>query len=254
MKSTVFVFVAAGAMLLACNNNRKSDGKSVEKADTVNVDTVKADTATYNDPTGIVSIRKTWTSKTISVNAGKKTPDIKQLALAFCKTYPQCETNKAMMACLISPNAALKESYEIASNGTKGNFSYHIDCKPRNGYIRCIATVETAPLTIACLWNRNNGHKLFAANMENTHENMAYDERLVVFYDYDSTTDVMTPDAALTDMIEKRVKGYDFYSVILPEQGKDIEVWAFTIDKDSDTSESKEMKLKWNGMNFDWVD
>lgn len=246
-------------MLLACNNNQKSDGKSVDKADTVKanivkVDSVKVDTATYNDPTGIVSIRKTWTSKTISVNAGKKTPDIKQLALAFCKAYPQCETNKAMMHFLTSPNAAIKESYEIASNGANGNFTYHIDSNPRNGYIRCIAMVETAPLTIACLWNRNNGHKLFAASMENTHENMAYDERLVVFYDYDSTTDVMTPDAALTNMIEKRVKGYDFYSVILPEQGKDIEVWAFTTDKDSDTSESKEMKLKWNGMNFDWVD
>ena len=250
MKSKIFAitFLAANLMFSACDNNQKNNGKSVESANPeYKVTATQSEESaaeektpdSSDDPTGIISIRKTWAGQTIKVDAGKSTVGIEQFAKAFCKTYPQCETNKAMLDYLNSPKDYKSDLFEI-------------DSKPRNGYIRCMMEVQTAPLTDVCYWNRKNGHKLFAAYMESTHESMAWDEHQVVFYDYDPATNIMTPEPALTEMIEKRVKKFDSYSVALPDEGKDIEVNAYTFDEENDSAEGEELKLKWNGMTFDW--
>ena len=253
------MFVAAGLTMSACGSKDKGDVKSAENEteesveSTDNVKTANATTANAaGDPTGIVAIRKVWKDKNIDVDAGDITPGIKEYALAFCKEYPKCETNKALMDYLLSPAADTKDVYDIPADPKNGEFNYHIESSPRKGHIRCIAEVQTAPLTDVCYWNRSNGHKLFAAYMECTHESDEYDERQVVFYDIDPATGIMTPDIALAEMFEERVKEYDAFSVVLPRDGKDIDVTGYIVDKENDSADTKDLLMKWNGLSFDW--
>ena len=235
------VLIAAGLMLTACDNKQKNDGKPVESDNTENVaaeDQTEEESAP-DDIEGIRSIAKEWAGKPIKVDAGKSAAGIEQFAKAFVKTFPLCETNKAMMDYLNAPNDYKNELYGI-------------DCNPSKGFIRSMMLVETTHETNICYWNRKNGHKLVAAYMEAGYEN-GETGNLPVFYDYDPATDIMTPEPALTDMIEQRMKSHDAYSLVLPQDGKDIVVYGFTTDEENDSADSEELLLKWNGMTFDWV-
>lgn len=245
---------AAGLMISACGNSQKNNDKSVDSDSTKDTPTAaqaEEEEDYYDTPSrGIDAIRAAWKSKTIKVDAGTTAPDIKELAFAFCKTYPQCETNRALMGYLNSPESSTKDEYEL---GLDDGFNYFINCIPKEGYIRCMGEIEVDRFTYGCYWNRENGHKLFAAFMEECWETADWDQCLVVFYDYDPATDVLTPEPALTDMIENRMKDYFIYIVRLPEEGKDIEVVGFeSIEEDACADET--FTLKWNGNTFNWVD
>lgn len=254
--------VAVGLMWSACDGKQKKDG---EYAEGVNTESEAAASRSEVDAAeeeevdaprrGIESIREVWAGKPIKVNRSNTVPDILQYAKAFCQTFPQCETNKALKEFLTSPDADKNEcQLDLASQDGEHTISYRINSNPRNGYIRCMAEVQTDRFTYVCYWNRKDGHKLVAAFMDECWESPSWDQCLVVFYDYNPTTDTMTPEPALTSMIEKRMKKYDVYSVELPEEGKDIEVLGFTIDEEEDSGEYDELKLKWNGQTFDWND
>ena len=229
----------AAMLMVACGDKQKNNGKPVDsdKLRGKVTATTKTDAApaSSDDPFGIASIRKAWTGKTIEVDAGDVDRGIEQFAIAFCDAYPQCETNKAMLDYLMSGKK--DELYDVIS-------------KPRNGYARCIMKVETIHVTEMCYWNRQNDHKLFAAFMSAASES-GEEDNLVVFYDYDPATDVLTPEPELTNMIERRVKGYDSFAVDLPDEGKDIIIHAYTVDKENDSAESDDTTLKWNGMTFE---
>ena len=265
MKKNYFIMMlmAAGLMMSACGGQQKNDGKAVESDDTEDVATTaqSEDEEEFDAPRrGIDDIREVWTDKTIEVNAGNNNPGIKELTLAFCKTYPQCETNEALRKYLSSPDAASMDTYQLDLPSHDGEYTltYDINCDSRNGYIRSMAWTQTDRFTYGCYWNRKNGHKLFAAFMDECWESIDWDQCLVVFYDYDPNTDIMTPEPALTSMIEKRMKDFSCYEVRLPEEGKDIEVHGIAISEETDEGEedweSVELKLKWNGDTFDWSD
>ena len=112
---------------------------------------------------------------------------------------------------------------------------------------------QTDRFTYACYWNRKNGHKLFAAFMEECWESVDWDQCLVVFYDYDPSTGNMKPEPALTKMIEERVKDYMCYYLRLPEEGKDIEVIGVE-SMEEEASADEMFTLIWNGQTFDWSD
>ena len=267
MKSNVFamMFLAAALMMLACDNKQKTNGTSVESDSIETVaaaaepeDDVEAQDFDADDeevPRGLDIIRKLWAGKTIDVDAGKSTPGIKQFALAFSKTYPQIGTNEALWDYLISPEAD-KDEFDIELNDPSLDdtmIPFHIACDSHNGYIRSMAGTQTDRFTYTCYWNRKNGHKLFAAFMEECGEAMNWDDCLIVFYDYDPSTGAMTPEPALTKMIEKRMKQYECYTVRLPKEGKDIEV--IGIDgREEDACADESYKLKWNGTTFHWED
>ena len=251
-------------MWSACDGKLKKDGESAES---VNTESEAAASRSAVDAAeegeegvdasrrGIESIREVWAGKPIKVNRSNTVPDILQYAKAFCQTYPQCETNRALGKFLASPDADKKEcQLELASQDDGYTNTFHINSNPRNGYIRCMEGVQTDRFTYVCYWNRKDGHKLVAAFMEECWESPSWDQCLVVFYDYNPATDTMTPEPALTSMIERRMKRYDAYSVELPEEGKDIEVLGFTIDEEEDSGEYDALKLKWNGQTFDWND
>ena len=223
--------VAAGLMMTACSNNSSND-KPNENGNKENV-------VTPADPSGIGAIRKVWAKGPFDLDKGDIDPDIETFAFAICKKFPQCETNKAMMEYLMDPKGYNNQDFKVESS-------------PRNGYIHCMELVQTTPITDVCYWNRKNGNKLVAAYMEASHESGEWSENLVVFYDYDPATDVMTPEPALTEMIEKRIKNFDSYAVVLPKEGKDIKVTGYVIDKENDSADAVELKLKWDGNTFEW--
>lgn len=261
-KYLAIMLMAAGLMVAACNNSQKNDGKPAENNNTENVANLVDENALDEEVTPpvrtIESIREVWADQTIKVDAGTGTPGIKQFTLAFCNMYPQCETNEALRQYLTSPDAANVNEYKVdlKSHDEDYVFTYHINCTPPKGYIRCMAEIQTNRFTYGCFWNRNNGHKLFAAYIEECWETSSWDECLVMFYDYDPATGIMTPEPALTSMIEQRMKHYGSYSVSLPEDGKDITVLGFLFDEDDEMGDFDlvELKLKWDGMTFEWAD
>lgn len=230
------VLIAAGLMMSACNNGSNQNQNGNNNSNKTENKVKPAN----NDPSGIKSIEKVWAAKAIDVDPGDITPGIEQFALAFCKEYPQFSLNKVLGDYII--------------DGTYDKSEYDIVKDPSHGYIHCMWKVQTAPLTDVCFWNRNNGHKLVAAYMEDTHESGEWSERLVAFYDFDPATNMMTPEPALTEMIANRVKKYGDYSVTLPRTGKDIEVSGYIVDEEEESADVKEMQMKWNGMTFDWVE
>ncbi|MBR1667247.1 MAG: hypothetical protein IJ693_03090 [Bacteroidaceae bacterium] len=256
--------LAAGMMMSACGGSQKNDDTVAGNDSTTNFATdtqAEADVADEEEyeiaRRGIDTIREVWKSKPIKVNLSNTIPDVLQYAKAFCKTYPQCETNRALKEFLASPENAQKEEgrIELPSNDGEYTLNYHIDNKPRNGYISCEMAVETFRQTDVCYWNRKDGHKLIAVFIDECWESASWDQCLAVFYDYDPATDTMTPEPALTDMIEQRMKSYKCYDVKLPKEGKDIEVKGFNggvNDEDEEPLIIDELKLKWNGQTFDW--
>ena len=61
----------------------------------------------------------------------------------------------------------------------------------------------------------------------------------------------MTPETELTNMVERRVKGYDSYEVELPNEGKDLLIHCYSYNEKEDNAEVDDINLKWNGMTFD---
>lgn len=262
-KYLAIMLMAAGLMVAACNNSQKNNGTPAENNNTENVanlvDENDLDEEDFTPPVRTIeSIREVWADQTIKVDAGTATPGIKEFTFAFCNMYPQCATNEALRQYLSSPDAANVNEYEVAlkSNDEDFVFNYHINCAPPKGYIRCMAETQTDRFTYGCFWNRNNGHKLFAAFIEECWETASWDQCLVMFYDYDPATGIMTPEPALTSMIEQRMKHYNSYSVSLPEDGKDITVLGFLYDEDDESGDFDlvELKMKWDGMTFGWAD
>lgn len=243
MKRTflAIMVVAAGLMMTACFNNSSNNNNPNDNGNKKNeVTPVQPEGKVVADPSGIDAIRKTWAKGPFDLDKGDIDPDIETFAFAICKKFPTCKTNKAMMDYLMDPKGYNNEEYKIESS-------------PRNGYIHCMRQVQTTPITDVCFWNRKNGNKLVAAYMEDTHESGEWAERLVVFYDYDPATDVMTPEPALTKMIENRIKSFDTYAVVLPKEGKDIKVIGYVIDEENDSADAVNLQLKWDGNTFDWV-
>lgn len=255
-KYFVIALLGVGMMMSACGNGQKSDGAAAE-GDSAKSETTaetQAEDEVEMPERGIDAIRKVWAEKTLKVEA-KGAVGIKAMALAFCKAYPQCETNQDLRDFLSSPNADKEEHVEAKDFPATGEMSYQIYNKASNGYIRCMLYSETNRYTYACYWNRKNGHKLFASFMVECWEHEDMDQCLVVFYDYDPATGEMKPEPALTKMIEERVKSDDYlcYYITLPEEGKDIEVIAVISDEPEASSDEMWM-LKWNGQSFDWED
>lgn len=264
MKYLTIMLMMSGLIVSACSNKLKSYGSDVE-SDSIESDSIARVTQRldsieaeyYVKERSIESIRRVWADKKIKVDADPAALGISQLALAFCQTYPQCDTNEALRRYLVAPHTDGKDldSLSFKSPTYKHTFTYWIEPALKNGYIRSMGETEVGRTTYVCFWNRKNGHKLFAVFMEECWETSTWEDCLVVFYDYDPATRVMSPEPALTDLIEKRMRDYDAYSVVLPKEGKDIMVMGFIFgdeEEEEDNSEYVELNLKWNGMTFNW--
>lgn len=248
----ILVLAAAAFLMAGCGNKQKENGQAAEKAANEGAATEQVaegdccdDDAEESGPTGIPFIRSNWADGfeygggRLRVELTDIKDNVNRFAAAFCRAYPYTQTNKQLRNYFLEPDEFDKELFRVES-------------KPRDGYVRCLMATETESQTQVCYWNRKNGHKLIAVYMEDNHENDAESDRLVVFYDYDPDTDLLTPVPSLNSMIEERVKGYDKYSVWLPQTGKNIEVLGYAIDRENDFADVETLTLIWDGMTFNW--
>lgn len=245
MKKCMFWMVLAttALMLAACGGKTAKTESEDEKSETAAVQ--EETTGMDEDDSDVLDgykqidkIRQVWASQTIATEG--KDVNIGMLAKAFCKQYADYQPNKVLLRYL---------------NGDKNYnegmpFSYDVRDMASNGYLRCLALLQYDMLTDCCYWNRNNGHKLVAFWLSSTYESSTMDRHLAAFYDYDPSTGIMTPEPKLTQMIEKTASQYDAYSVQLPEEGKDIMIYDFTINEEEDSADSKNYALRWNGYDF----
>lgn len=252
---TAIMIVAAGLIMTACGN-KAGNGENQDSTKVAeNQEVTVEDDEDFEAPVRtIVSIRETWADKTLKVDADKSKASIKDFTKAFCEAYSQCETNEALRRYLSDPDAAAKNEYSLEIDNPEYDYpdEFEIYSNPGNGFIRCMQILQTDRYTFACNWKRTNGHKLVAFYMEECWESPNWDQCLICFYDYDPATGVMTPEPALTEMIEKRMKQYELcYYIQLPEEGKDIEVTGVD-SMEEDACADETFTLKWDGMTFKW--
>ena len=184
----------------------------------------------------IQRIRDTWRKQKIDGGMGDITPGITEFAFAFCGEYKDFAPNAALYTYLMMPGEYKEEETGFAINDKKNN-----------GFVSAHGMGQYDTKTDCCYWNCDDGHQLLAFWLLDEHEDSS--DQLVLFYDYDREEDILTPRPALTDMIEKAVKGYDSYAVNLPIQGKDIAIDTYT-DAGDDSYETGSILLKWNGNGF----
>ena len=184
----------------------------------------------------IANIKKFWQVKSFEVEPGDITPGIQEFALAFCKQYPKFISNKTLSEYLISP-----KEYNEEKTG------YHIDDQTKNGYISSSSMAQYTTASRFCYWKRNDGHRLLAVWLEEEHENES-GQHLIAFYDYDVANDVMKPEPALTELVENAMSDFDDYAVVLPVEGKNIELNGYTYSDDS--AETTTYQMIWDGQTF----
>ena len=79
----------------------------------------------------------------------------------------------------------------------------------------------------ACVWRRDNGHRLFAICMGGPTDP---EIEVVCFYDYDPATETMTPEASPADTFKPTE---EYYNYNLPHKGKDFIILpAFGVKED----------------------
>ena len=149
-------------------------------------------------------IAKSWMRRVINVPGQKS--DIVALFEAFYLAWPTIEGSRIVH--MTNPSLAPDETYY--EDGSVIN--------RKNGYVES-AWYEGEDLgTIsACVWNRKNGHKLFAVNFSCA-------PQFLCFYDFDPAKRTLTPEESLVKR-ENQVypdKAPLWYT--LPEEGKQLEV------------------------------
>ena len=200
----------------------------------------EADFKNY-DGGGIAEIRKRWRYEDFQLYRGDETnPGIEQFAYAFCLQFNEFPPVNAMHRYLTGPENSDKNYFKV-------------DCQSKNGYIRCDAATQYDFYTESCYWKRNNGHVLLGVFMAEEYENPSKNDQLTLFYDYDPATYTLTPEPAISDMIEKRMNEFDKYRALLPAKGKDIKINAYMCDYEYDSADITEYTLKWDGQSFKWV-
>ena len=212
-------------------------------------------------PGEINEIKNEWRTRVIKVFTDNKSPEIHQYVQSFIASYPYTPNdllNNYIIDYknnnLLTPESFLKKGSsegEYQTDHPSQAYSYKIIDHPKSGYMSISANVQYDHRFEYCYWKRNNGHRLFAAYMNGEYENPSMNERLLAFYDYNPATQKMTPEPELTDMVEEKVKGFSSWVMILPDKGKDIEVYVYQEnDDDSEDEIELEFDMEWNGQSF----
>ena len=237
-------------MLGACGNKEEKSANDAATKDEPKVEKAEQTNATDEETqpdNQILPIKKVWRDGTIKVDAGTKTPDIRQLSAAFCREYPSYDPCTHLLEYLKDP-----KGYKNTDENCV------ITDETKNGYIKSEFPYQYDWLITCCFWKRDNGHRLFAAWLSEGHENPEDDGHMIAFYDYDPETDMLTPETELTDMIEKELKSFgESYNIILPSEGKDIEINAYKFkgegEEEEELAEEANYKMVWNGQTFKMV-
>ena len=149
-------------------------------------------------------IAKSWMKSVINVPGQKS--DIVALFEAFYKEWPTIEGSRIVHT--TNPSLAPDETYY--EEGSVIN--------RKNGYVES-AWYEGEPLGVisACVWNRKNGHKLFAVNF-------SCENDFLCFYDFDPAKRTLTPEESPVKRANQVYPDKAPLMYTLPEEGKRLEV------------------------------
>ena len=172
-----------------------------------------------------------WASRPIKVSNGGNTPNIVTLMKAFNEVW-NVNVVEGVLNCAKDPNFTKAVDKEYDSTTI-------VDRK--NGYLCDDSGATDSDYMEACVWRRNNGHRLFAIRMGGPTDP---EIEVVCFYDYDPATETMTPEASPADTFKPT---HEYYSYNLPHKGKDFIITEYLLEEE-DTS--LQHVYTWDGQNL----
>lgn len=156
---------------------------------------------------GMIRIGLGWANKTIKVANGGQAPSIITLTKAFNSVWPTYVV-EGILKQAANPN--FKEAKDEEYGG-----STVVDRS--NGYLCEDAGYSDSESMEACVWKRDNGHRLFAIQVSSSCDP---DFSVICFYDYNPDTQTLTPEPSPVDTYKPK-EGRDYWFK-LPRQGKDF--------------------------------
>lgn len=187
----------------------------------------------------ILEIREIWADNPIQVENDFPNARIRNFAKAFAGNYLQYRPNVAMMDYLKKPG-----EYDWSKR------NYYVEDDPRNGFIKCDIIGQFDYKTELCYWRRPNGHLLVGVLLQTTNEGER-STAVLMFYDFDSETQLMTPDKkvyqTVTNLMAKHQGNAYFH---LPQEGKDIIVTTAYWSETDDDFVYDDFLLKWKDNSF----
>ena len=188
----------------------------------------------------IFLIEKQWTQKTLTVENAFPKAMVRNFAKAFCQQYQG-----------YIPNLALVDYLKKPGNYTLEEKHYQVDDAPRNGFIKADMAWQFDFMTEVCYWRRSNGHSLVGILMQMGHEGERADNALL-FYDYNPTTRVMTPDLKVYQTAKNIIARHKGTPIMwLPKEGKNIDVECVQwIGSDDEDFRYDMFQLEWTGNSF----
>ena len=221
MKRTLLFFITLMlpiGLLCSCKDGKQNTGgnETNDSISTTNTPLPESEDQETPDegmeiPSGMFApkeVRKLWKTQTISVPGQKN--DIVALFEAFYTEWPTLEGSRIVN----ETNPSLVHNNDFYEEGSV------IDRK--NGYVES-AWYEGEDLgtVSACVWNRKNGHKLFAVNFHS-------EQDFLCFYDFDPAKRTLTPEESPLKQEHQNNSGKNSIWYTLPQKGKTLEVIEFT--------------------------
>ena len=153
-------------------------------------------------------VKSQWQTRNLKVGGGNKA-NVIQMVQAFQNAWPTYSGDKMLKF------AKSKAKYD--------NTDKVVDLQ--NGYAAYSEDdpdFENDEQLQACVWNRSNGHKLFAMNLHR----FTSEIDVLCFYDYNPQTGTLTPEKGMSDFFKPSFPGYR-YRVWLPQKGKNLQIEEF---------------------------
>ena len=164
----------------------------------------------------MAEVGRGWASRPIKVPNGGNTPNIVTLMKAFNEVW-NVNVVEGVLNCAKDPNFTKAVDKEYDSTTI-------VDRK--NGYMCEDSGGTDGDYMEACVWRRNNGHRLLAVYLGGSCDP---DIQVVCFYDYDPSTETLTPEESPVDTFKGT--GCEYVSFSLPHKGKDFIITEFLTDQ-----------------------
>ena len=194
------IIILLFALLFAGSQSTWAQLKPAERYKTV------YETESYEND-GMIKIGLGWADKTIQVPNGGQAPGIVTLTKAFNSVWPTYVV-KGILKSATNPNFTEMKDDECGGGTVVDR---------RNGYLSESAGACDGDNMEACVWKRDNGHRLFAIQVSSSCDP---DFSVICFYDYDPATQTLTPESSPVDTYQPK-EGRDYW-FSLPRHGKDF--------------------------------
>lgn len=165
-----------------------------------------------------------WTKKNIT---GVKDGNILTLVTAFNKVWRTAPATDLLK--------------NPVTNDSEGD-AYNVVVDRPNGYVSAYELGDDGESFEACVWKRDNGHRLFAYVFQRLVGLSVH--QIILFYDYDPVKKTLTPEP---NELNRFVASFDSYHPVtyhLPRQGKDVTVKEYFMGWGT----AIEHVYRWNGM------